>query len=110
MGEFFEEIMASINETREAAKKNELKAKVFIKPVKKYDSEGVKSLRLSLHMTQAMFAGMLGVSQKTVEAWEAGRNVPMGPASRVLDLLSEDKTVAERFIINAPLQDKVVKG
>ena len=27
MGEFFEEIMASINETREAAKKNELKAR-----------------------------------------------------------------------------------
>ena len=100
MSEFFEEIMASINETREAARKNELKAKVFVKPVKKYDAESVKKLRLSLNLTQAMFAGMLGVSQKTVEAWESGRNIPMGPASRVLDLLSEDKTVADRFLIN----------
>ena len=100
MSEFFEEIMASINETREAARKNELKAKVFVKPVKKYDAESVKKLRLSLNLTQAMFAGMLGVSQKTVEAWESGRNTPMGPASRVLDLLSEDKTVADRFLIN----------
>ena len=110
MSDFYDEIMASINETMDAAKKNELKAKIFIKPVKKYDSEAVKSLRLSLHMTQAMFAGLLGVSQKTVEAWESGRNVPMGPASRVLDLLTEDKTVAERFVINASLQDMIVKG
>ncbi len=103
MSEFYDEIMASIDETIDAAKKKKLKAKVFVKPVKQYDADGVKNLRHSLNMTQGMFAGLLGVSQKTVEAWESGRNIPTGPASRVLDLLSEDKTVAERFIINESL-------
>ena len=100
MRRFFDEIMASINETSEAAKSNKLKVKVFVKPVKKYSAEDVKKVRLSVNMTQAMFAGMLGVSQKTVEAWESGRNVPMGPASRILDLLSEDGTVAEKFVLS----------
>lgn len=110
MSEFFDEIMASIDETREAAQKKELKAKIFIKPVKKYDAESVRNLRLSLNLTQTMFAGMLGVSQKTVEAWESGRNIPMGPASRVLDLLAEDKTVMDRFVINEHIREKNVSS
>lgn len=99
MSEFYNEIMASIDETIAASKKGELKTKIFIKPVKQYDAEAVKNIRMSLNMTQALFAGMMGVSQKTVEAWESGRNIPMGPASRILDLLSEDKTVADRFLV-----------
>ncbi|MBQ6128492.1 MAG: helix-turn-helix domain-containing protein, partial [Lachnospiraceae bacterium] len=71
---------------------------IFIKPIKKYDSDGIKRIRKSLNLTQALFAGVLGVSPKTVEAWESGRNIPMGPASRVLDLLAEDKELADRFM------------
>lgn len=100
MSVFFDEIMASISETSEAAKNNKLEVKVFVKPVNKYSAEDIKRIRLSINMTQTMFAGMMGVSQKTVEAWESGRNVPMGPASRILDLLSEDRTVAEKFVLS----------
>lgn len=100
MSVFFDEIMASISETSEAAKKNKLEVKVFVKPVNKYSAEDIKRIRLSINMTQTMFAGIMGVSQKTVEAWESGRNVPMGPASRILDLLSEDRTVAEKFVLS----------
>ena len=53
-----------------------------------------------LNMTQALFANMIGISKKTVEAWESGRNIPMGPASRELDLLAEDKFVAGKFVVN----------
>ena len=100
MSVFFDEIMASISETSEAAKNNKLEVKVFVKPVNKYSAEDIKRIRLSINMTQTMFAGIMGVSQKTVEAWESGRNVPMGPASRILDLLSEDRTVAEKFVLS----------
>ncbi|MBQ6967980.1 MAG: helix-turn-helix domain-containing protein [Lachnospiraceae bacterium] len=106
MSIFYDEIMTSINETM-TTEKGKLRETVFIKPVKKYNAEGVKKVRKSLHMTQAVFAGMIGVSQKTVEAWESGRNTPMGPASRVLDLLESDSAVAERFVINGPLQEKI---
>ncbi len=98
MSEFFHEIMSSVDETMEASKKGQLKETIIIKPVKQYDAAGVKKIRNSLHMTQTVFAGMIGVSQKTVEAWESGRNTPMGPASRVLDLLTEDQTVANKFV------------
>ena len=107
MSEFFDEIMYSIDETIEASKKDRLKETIIIKPVKKYNAEGVKQIRQSLNMTQAVFAGMMGVSQKTVEAWESGRNVPMGPASRFLDLLMENKKNVDYFIINRPMQEMI---
>lgn len=110
MSEFFDEIMASIDETIDASKKGTLKETAFIRPVKQYNATNVKKIRHSLHMTQAMFAGMMGVSKKTVEAWESGRNIPMGPASRVLDLLSEDKTVADRFVTNEPVREMIAQN
>ena len=98
MSEFYDEIIASVDETIAASKKNQLKETIFIKPIKKYDSDGIKRIRKSLNLKQALFSGVLGVSPKTVEAWESGRNIPMGPASRVLDLLAEDKELADRFM------------
>ena len=50
-------------------------------------------------MTQYIFAGAMGVSQKTVEAWEAGRNVPNGPASRMLSMLKSDPDLLEKYHI-----------
>jgi putative transcriptional regulator len=40
-----------------------------------------------LHLSQNVFASVLNVSPKTVQAWEQGRNVPCGPALRLLWLL-----------------------
>ena len=34
MSEFFDEIMASIDETKKAARNKELKTRIFVKPVK----------------------------------------------------------------------------
>lgn len=41
-----------------------------------------------LHLSQNVFASVLNVSLKTVQAWEQGRNVPCGPALRLLWLLA----------------------
>ena len=52
-------------------------------------------------MTQVLFAGLMGVSPKTVEAWEAGRNMPDGPARRILSMLKTDPGLPQRFNIIA---------
>jgi len=44
-----------------------------------------------LNMSQAVFAGFLGVSPATVKAWEHGLNVPKGPALRLLHLALVDR-------------------
>ena len=49
----------------------------------------VKSERESLGMTQKAFANVLGVSKRTVEAWETGRNTPSPTAKNLIYLISQ---------------------
>ena len=44
-------------------------------------------------MTQSVFAAYMGVSKKTVEAWEGGRTHPTGPACRLLHILASGEDV-----------------
>lgn len=50
----------------------------------------VKSERESLDMTQKAFAHVLGVSIRTVEAWESGRSTPSPTAKNLIYLISRD--------------------
>jgi putative transcriptional regulator len=43
----------------------------------------------------------LGVSLKTVEAWESGKNVPSGPALRMIEMLKDDPDVLLKYNIIA---------
>ena len=64
---------------------------ISIKPVPDFQAAEIKNIRNELGMTQVLFAGFMGVSAKTVEAWEAGRNMPDGPARRILAMLQVDR-------------------
>jgi putative transcriptional regulator len=66
-------------------------------PVRAFSSDEVKSIRQAANMTQTIFAACLGVSKKTVEAWESGRNQPSGAASRLLSVMEDDPFVFERY-------------
>jgi len=62
----------------------------------------IASLRQEkLHLSQNVFASVLNVSLKTVQAWEQGRNVPCGPALRLLWLLTVRPEMLEP-ILTAP--------
>ena len=61
-----------------------------IDPVVEYSSEEIRRIRMEAMMTQRVFADFLGVSVKTVEAWERGRTHPTGPACRLIKSLEED--------------------
>ena len=93
MSEFFEELMTGLNEAVEI-EKGTLKGRKTIyeiQPVKKYDNTQIKQIRISVGMTQVLFADYMGVSAKTVEAWEKGTNHPTGTACRLISML-ENKT------------------
>ncbi len=64
---------------------------IEIEPVGVYTSTQVKNIREKIGLTQKLFAKYIGVSTKTVEAWEAGRNKPSGPSNRLLWLLDMEK-------------------
>ena len=70
----------------------------MITPVNKYSNEQIKSIRNKSGMTQAVFANYMGVSKKTVEAWELGRTHPTGPACRLLDILDQGKETDLPFV------------
>ncbi|MDD7417262.1 MAG: helix-turn-helix domain-containing protein [Treponemataceae bacterium] len=89
MSEFFNEIMTGLNEAV-AIEREELSGKrtiYEIEPLKKYDNQQIKTIRNSVNMTQALFADYMGVSPKTVEAWENGKNHPTGSACRLISML-----------------------
>jgi putative transcriptional regulator len=52
--------------------------------------QAVKKARLSLRLSQTLFAQLLGVSASTVQAWEQGKRQPDPMACRVLAGIRRD--------------------
>ena len=69
-----------------------------IEPVKRYSNKEIRDIRNNAHMTQTVFADYMGVSKKTVEAWECGRIHPSGPACRLMYLLALGEILDSSFI------------
>ena len=85
----FESIMTGLNEAVEY-EKGHLTAKkttITVEPLPEISAEDIKNIRNEIGLTQSMFAAVIGVSVKTVEAWEAGTNRPIGPARRMISLI-----------------------
>ncbi len=67
-----------------------------------FKATDVKLLRAKLGLSQLSFSHLLGVSKRTVEEWEAGKNIPNGPSSRLLELLSDDESamnMMEKYMV-----------
>ena len=100
MSSLFEDLKEGLQEAIEFEKrKGKAKTTTFIiDPVKNYSNEEIKRVRNNAGMTQAVFANYLGVSKKTVEAWELGRTHPTGPANRLIEMLETGKAENLEFI------------
>lgn len=88
----FDEIKLGLNEAIEYEKGN-LKANtktLTIVQIERFTASEIKDIRKNTGMTQVLFAKYLGVSLKTVEAWESGRNQPSGTACRMLSITKKD--------------------
>ena len=69
-----------------------------IDPVEVFNKDQIREIRMRAQMTQRVFADYLGVSVKTIEAWECGRTHPTGPANRLITLLSNEQIQDLPFI------------
>ncbi len=88
----FDEIRTGLNQAIEY-EKGGLKANsktMTVTPPETFSANEIRDIRKNAGMTQSLFASYLGVSLKTVEAWEAGRNQPNGAACRMLSLTRKD--------------------
>ncbi len=102
----YDGLMQGLNEAIEQAQgKRECRCETVtvpdIEPPYHYGPGEIKQIRATLNMTQYIFASFMGVSPKTVEAWEAGRNKPNGSACRLLTILQSEPDLAEKYRINA---------
>ena len=73
--------------------------KITVSPLREYSGDEVKAIRTGNNMTQKLFAEAMGVSAKTVEAWETGANSPSGTARRMLELITSDNAFFEKYLI-----------
>lgn len=52
-----------------------------------------KEIKLKLHMSQSVIAGLMGVSVRTLQDWEQGHRGPQGPAVAVLRMAEQHPEV-----------------
>ncbi len=88
----FEDIKTGLNQAIDY-EKGKVTAKVTvleILPIETFNAQEIRNIRQLTGLTQKSFALYLGVSVKTVEAWEAGTNSPSGTACRLLAITQRD--------------------
>jgi len=95
----FESIMSGLQESidYEDGKLNARTKKISIEPLPEMTADEIKGVRKQSGLTQAVFAAVIGVSVKTVEAWEAGTNHPSGSAKRILSIIQTDPEFIEKY-------------
>lgn len=89
--DFFSGIMEGLTEVLEY-EQGKAKAATFARK-RELPDINVAELRKKNKMSQKAFATILGVSPRTVEAWETGRSNPSPTARNLLYLISLDNTL-----------------
>lgn len=85
------EILTGLNEIQNFKKSTtshvKLKTTVLSEPSQP------KVIRAKLQLSQSAFAGLLGVSIRTLQDWEQGRRTPQGPAIALLRIAEQHPEV-----------------
>ena len=55
-----------------------------------WDSEGIRSLRRHLELTQSEMADKMGTRQQTISEWETDRYQPRGTAATLLTMIARE--------------------
>lgn len=82
------EILAGINEIKAFKKGN-----IQLRTSELSEPSAPKVIRSNLKVSQSVFAGLLGVSTRTLQDWEQGRRSPQGPAIALLRIAEQHPEV-----------------
>jgi putative transcriptional regulator len=82
------EILAGIKEINEFKKGN-----LQLKVTELSEPSAPQIIRTKLNLSQSSFAGLLGVSIRTLQDWEQGRRSPQGPAIALLRIAEQHPEV-----------------
>jgi len=56
-------------------------------PKRLFRPEDIRRIRTANHVSQAVFAAIMGIGKTTVQQWEQGQKKPSGTAQRLLDII-----------------------
>jgi len=73
------------------------KGKIKLSVTELSDPSEPRVIRAKLKMSQSAFAGLLGVSMRTLQDWEQGRRSPQGPAVALLRIAEQCPEVFSRL-------------
>ena len=97
----YEGIMNGLNDSHEfVLHKNKLDLKtsaIEIEEPPMLKANKIHQIREKLNFSQAAFAKVIGVSKKTIEAWESGINKPNGPSRLILSLFDKDPKIINKY-------------
>lgn len=93
--DFFSGLMDGLEEAL-AYEKGEAAAETFVRKRSLPDID-VAAIRHELNLTQKAFAAVVGVSSRTVEAWEIGKCNPSPTARNLLYLISQDSSLIQKL-------------
>ncbi len=94
---FFDGVMEGLEEAL-AYEKGTAKPKTVARK-RSLPDVNVSQIRNALSMTQKAFANVLGVSCRTVEAWESSRSNPT-PTAKKINVFNQPRPFADSEIIN----------
>ncbi len=93
--DFFSSVMDGLQEAL-AFEKGKAAADTFVRK-RSLPTVNVVEIRSALSMTQRAFAEILGVSCRTVEAWESGKSTPTPTAKKLMFLIQEDHSLVQKL-------------
>lgn len=97
---YFAELKESLEDAVAHKNGDKSRCRVTVRelPVPEYDARKITQMRKKLNLSQRGLASALGVSSRTVEAWEIGRNMPSGSARHLLYLIDRDNSLVNHLI------------
>ncbi|MCI9508433.1 MAG: helix-turn-helix domain-containing protein [Angelakisella sp.] len=97
--DFYEELKASLEDAIAYKQGDHSRCRVLLPevPVPDYKAADIVRARKGLNLSQRSLANLIGVSPRTVEAWETGKNEPAAPTRCLLYLLETDHSLVERL-------------